>query len=208
MEVAYETTAVNPWRELGSMSVAKRNILIVTELYPNADNPFIGTFVSSQINELRKYHRIVLIVPYLISFSRRASKHQPSHIQEKNVDIYYFKQYPFWILIPRIFKLLTSQAFSFLNKKYVSRKILRLAKKLHSTYHFSLVHGHESYIGDEAGVVGKKLGIPSIVTIHGLYDYHKLGFGERVMNIVVRNLNLATRLFAVSKIAASSYQKN
>src|SRR3989338_6026097 len=186
------------------MDQKKRPILLITELYPNSDNPFLGTFICSQIRELARYYRIVVIVPYCISIANLWKK-QPIHVHQENTDIYYIKQYPRWLAW---LKKMPLGIYFFINKKYIKYQILSIAKKLHNKYHFSLVHGHESYIGDEAVNIGKKLDIPSIVTIHGLYDYHKVAIGRAAMLNITANLNQANRLFAVSKVAAISYQKN
>ena len=190
------------------MNQKQKSILVVTELYPNTDNSFLGTFVVNQLQELRHYYHIVVIVPYAIGLREWMLNKKQKPIHLNNFTVYYIPQYPLMLLLLRTFKILDWPAVSYWNKKYIAPKILRLAKKLHDKYQFSLVHGHESYIGDEATIIGQILRIPSIVTIHGLYDYHKQGFGGKVMKRVVSNLNRADRLFAVSKIAATSYQQN
>jgi len=182
----------------------KPTILIITELFPYEDNSFVGTFVVNQIKALKKNYNFVIIVPRFFGFSIKKQIFK----QQDNIKIYYIRQYSFFLLASLKLKILKPQTIAFINKIFIRKKILKLSKKLHKKYNFSLVHGHESYIGDEAGHVGNKLHIPSIVTIHGLYEYHKLGWGEKVMQLIIKNLNKSNKILAVSRIALNSYQKN
>lgn len=187
------------------MKQGKKSILLITELYPNNDNSFLGTFIVSQIEALKQHYRIVIIVPYASGIREWLQNKQQTPVHSKNLNIYYVKQYHRWLAW---LKKLPLGIYFFINKKYIKHQVLLLAKKLHKNHQFILVHGHESYIGDEAVNIGKKLRIPSIVTIHGLYNYHKAAVGRATMINITMNLNHANRLFAVSKVAATSYQKN
>lgn len=70
------------------------------------------------------------------------------------------------------------------------------------------MNGHEAYIGDEVGPISNVLEIPAVFTLHGLYNYHLQGFGEKTMYAIIRNLRQVRNLIAVSSIAAQSYQVN
>lgn len=183
----------------------QKSILIITELYPNTDNSFLGTFIVSQIEALRQYYRIVVIVPYALVIRNRLKNKRQKQIHLDNLDVYYIKQFPRWLAW---LKKMPLAIYFFINKKYIKHQMLSLAKRLHKDHQFILVHGHEFYIGDEAVNIGKKFHIPSVVTIHGLYNYHKAAVGRATMMNITMNLNHANRLFAVSKVAATSYQKN
>ncbi|MDO9399730.1 MAG: glycosyltransferase [bacterium] len=182
----------------------KPTVLIITELFPYDSDSFIGAFVVNQIQALKKKYNFIIIVPRFFGFSikKQISK------QQDNVNIYYIRQYSFFLLICRKLGILKSSTVAYINKLLIRKKILKLAQKLHKKYNFLLIHGHESYIGDEAGYIGRQLDVPSIITIHGIYEYHKLGWGEKIMGLIIKNLNKADKILAVSKISLNSYQKN
>ena len=96
--------------------------------------------------------------------------------------------------------------FVVIDKLLTANRIARFAKGLHMRYHFSLVHGHETYIGDEAAVVGRILGIPSVFTLAGVYWYHLQNFGKGVLHRAVANMNATDRLVALSHVSAESYK--
>jgi glycosyltransferase involved in cell wall biosynthesis len=95
----------------------------------------------------------------------------------------------------------------YLNKYFTGRSIRKLALQLHRQKAFELVHGHETYFGDEAGPIGKLLGIPSVFTLHGFYEEHLRTFGQAFMKQVIKNLHLVNRLLTDSMKAANTYQR-
>ena len=190
----------------------KRTILVVTELYPNVTNSFIGSFVVQQLELLKRHFTIVVITVHRIRLLKRRGKitlRQPYYRQEQGFHVYSIPHMPFWLewpgyLLNRISRRFTAFQFA-VDKLLTTRRILALARELHAHYHFSIVHGHETYIGDEAASVGHQLNIPSVFTLHGLYPYHLQGWGESVMRRAVANMNATDRLIAVSRLAAQSY---
>lgn len=93
-----------------------------------------------------------------------------------------------------------------INKKITAWKIRRLAKQLHQQKHFALVHGHETYFGDEAGPIGRQLGIPSIFTLHGFYQEHLKNFGAPFMAMAIQNIKQTQTLLADSSMAGKTYE--
>jgi glycosyltransferase involved in cell wall biosynthesis len=184
------------------MKNPKPTILIVTELLPSEEIVFLGSFVFFQIRELAKKYRIVVIVP--VSFK---SKIKQKFVHDGDLDIYYIKDYSLAVLAA-MYRLgfYGFDTLMFLKKKLLQKRIVGFAKRIDRKYDFSLVHGHEAFIGDEAVAVGRKLGIPSIITIHGLYDYHEQLFGNKAMRHILKNLNGADKIISVSKMAADSYR--
>jgi glycosyltransferase involved in cell wall biosynthesis len=182
----------------------KPSVLIITELFPNQEVTFLGSFVFSQLKALEDDYRIVVIVP--VAF-RVKIKQSLTRIGE--LDVYYIKSLAsfFPMALCRFGFLEFDKAF-YWRKKILARKIMGFSRKLHKKYHFSLIHGHEPYVGDEAAAIGRELGIPSVVTVHSFYEYHRRLFGCGVMPGIVQNLNDAGKLIAVSKIAADSYRSN
>ncbi len=186
------------------MNQIKPAILVITELFPEEELFFLGSFVFNQLKELTKLYRIAVIVP--VSFK---SKVKQGFAKRGDLDVYYVKDY-FLAFLSAMFKLglYDLETLIALKKKFSRRKIIGLAKKLDKKYKFQLGHGHEAYTGDEATGAGRSLGIPSIITIHNLYDYHNQLFGQAAMKAVIKNLNNADRIVTVSKIAADSYIAN
>lgn len=184
-------------------------ILVVTGLYPNQEIPFLGSFVESQVTALSRHYRVVVIVPVSVKIGFRK---KIVHISD-NLHIYFIPQYA--TLPVTIFSYLlekggvASSGTALAYKKYcIGRATKRVAKRLHRKYHFAIVHGHESYVGDEAAAIGLSLSIPAVVTIHHLYEYHLQLFGEYAMRKVMLNLFRASKVIAVSDMVVKSYHKN
>ncbi|MBU0597478.1 glycosyltransferase family 4 protein [Patescibacteria group bacterium] len=185
----------------------KPNILIITQLFPNAYNPAIGTFIVDQLHALKQYFNITVITPYSVSLRFILSNKQKSIINDNGLEIYYIKYHPFWLSLLQWLRIIRNKQASLINKRYVRYKIIKQAKKLHNKKRFILVHGHEIYIGDEASLIGNILKIPSLITIHGLYPQHLATFGKGVLKQAVDNLKNMNVLICVSKNAANTYQK-
>jgi len=186
----------------------KASLLIITEPFPNINNSFLGTFVVNQINELTKTYNVVVITPFAPSIYNLFIKHQQKKIHNGNLTVYYIRYYPLWMVGLRILRLISASTLCFFNKRYSSKKIIKLAVKINNKYKFDLVHGHEVYIGDEAVRVGETLNIPTIFTLHGLYLYHLKCFGQKVIDLAMNNLKRFNQLISVSKTAANSYLIN
>lgn len=117
---------------------------------------------------------------------------------------------PLWLAALRIasapFRRL-SQFCLTIDKLLTAQRIRALARQLHEEYRFSLVHGHEVYLGDEAAPIARMLNVPSVFTLHGLYSYHLQNLGIRVLQRAVLNMNVTDRLIAPSRISAESYRQ-
>jgi len=198
----------------------KPSILVVTQLYPNVTTSFLGTFVAQQLEYLKARYTIVVLTTHHIPFTKRYALRQPRYQFRDGIHVYSLPCMPYW-LVGIFFGLVLIGTFSRLrrfqmaiahfqmaiDKLLTSRKICALARELHREYHFSLVHGHETYVGDGAVSVGRMLHIPSVFTLHGLYWYHLQTFGEGVMRRAIANINAADCLIAVSRVAAESYRE-
>lgn len=182
----------------------KPTILVLTELIPSHENLFLGNFVVNQMEALRERYQFVVIVPRLCRPSRRPS----ASIVSDGVRVYYVWRWSLALAVLRRFGVRRLHLLLYWNKIIMRRKIVTLAKRLHKQYNFSLVHGQEAYIGDEAVPVGKVLGIQSVVTIHGLHEYHRQVWGKYCLGQVVKHLNHADQLMTVSNIAANSYRNH
>jgi glycosyltransferase involved in cell wall biosynthesis len=107
----------------------------------------------------------------------------------------------------RLFNIDKSKISSW-NKYFINRQIFNLSKKINKNEKIDLIVGHESGIGDEAACIGRKLNIPSIFHLHGLYEYHKQTFGVSNLKKILSNLEKSTQIISVSKIAIGSYLNN
>lgn len=184
---------------------AKKNILVITELYPNTTNTFLGTFVVRQLCHLGASYSITVITTHAIPLARLFQTRQPRKRKDGTLRVISIRYYPAWLSIARLLRVVNDRQAAAINKHITAKKILTISKTLHRRYHFDLVHGHEIYIGDEAIPVGEALGIPSIFTLHGLFEYHLQGFGHEVMKLVLQNLRRVKNMIAVSHIAANTY---
>ncbi|MFA6513915.1 MAG: glycosyltransferase family 4 protein [Patescibacteria group bacterium] len=183
------------------MEGKKYNILVITELFPNDDFPYLGSFVYNQLNYLKKYYNFTIICPQFFGFKIFYKK----KTIKNDFTIHRMRQpiLPLSI-IRKIFNIEEKKIL--LLSKYITRvRILSLAKKINIKEHFNLIIGHESGIGDEACYVGANLNIPSIFHLHGIYNYHLDRLGSRSINNVISNIEQAKNIVSVSKIAIESY---
>ncbi len=124
------------------MNNQKPWILVITELYPNLNILFLGAFVQNQLKALEKYYNIAVIVP--VSFKTKIEK---SVVKDGDISIHYLKCHLSTFLL-NAEKFVFNRRYDEKSRKksFLRMEIVSKAKKLHSRYHFSLVHGHEVYI--------------------------------------------------------------
>ncbi len=183
----------------------KQRILIVTELYPYPGNIYLGTFITQQLDVLKEYYDITVLTVYP-EFLKFKNNQPPFSRQEKGLTVISLSHNPLWILGLGVLRIPVSLR-TYINKQLTRRRLHRVAQKLHADQPFDLVHGHETYFGDEAGPIGKKLGIPSVFTLHSFYYYHEKIFGKYVTRLALNNLLLCNHYICVSTIAAETYIK-
>ena len=182
----------------------KKRLLVVTELYPYPGNIYLGTFVTSQIQLLKSDYDITVLTVYpsVLRFFRK----QPAYSRyDSEVLVISVQYYPLLLYACKMLGVLPSLC-SYVNKRIVHRKLLIAARKLHSANPFDLVHGHEVYIGDEAGPIGRALHIPSVFTLHSFYSYHKKIFGKFVVKKAICNLQLCTNFIFIFIRIFKSFQ--
>ena len=161
--------------------------------------------MAEQVRNLKAKYDVVVITTYGATLSQR--KFKPIHQFQGRVHVYSIPYQRFWLTWPaRVSQRLFLSATVFLDKLFTSREACNLARRLHERYRFSLVHGHEVLVGDEAARIGRALGIPSVFTLHGLRAYHEILFGRRSVDRAIDNLNATDQLIAVSNLAAQSYK--
>jgi glycosyltransferase involved in cell wall biosynthesis len=185
----------------------KPALLVVTELYPNVTNPFLGTFVAQQLRPLLADYTIVVLTTHYIKMRRRPRLVQPRYRDDGGIHVYSVPYHPFWLRFARARRLISQERNMLWNKRYAGKQLGKLAERLHRRYGFKMVYGHEVYIGDEAVPIGIRLGIPTVFALHGLHAYHEKLFGAPAVALALRHLTDADRLISVSRLAADSYRK-
>lgn len=176
-------------------------VLVVTELFPSRFTSFLGSFIQQQLQALAGRYRIVVAVP---RFSRPWQPIAAPPVAFTAVSSW--REFSYSLAVLSRLGLRSRAAVAWSRKLRLRRHLLDVAERLHRRYHFSLVHGHEAYVGDEAVTVGAALHLPTVVSVHGLYHHHVRQWGVSAMAAVVQNLTRATRLLAVSQLAAESYR--
>jgi glycosyltransferase involved in cell wall biosynthesis len=186
------------------MEIKKYNILVITELFPNQEYPYLGSFVYNQLDYLKKYYNITVIAPRFLGFKL----FYPKKINENDFTIHNIRQpiLPLSI-IRRLFNINKSKISS-MDKYFIHRKIIRLAKRINKNTKIDLIIGHESGIGDEACFIGNQLNIPSIFHLHGLFNYHQTEFGKNKIDKIILNIEKANQIISVSNIAIESYKQH
>lgn len=161
---------------------------------------------------------MVVLVPYVVRpRSLVRALRSRGQAKDQGFDAYVLPWFPLPLVLPYVWGRVSAlmrrrpgppdgrSILSAQLKRYLSSMTVRAAERLHRQYRFALVHGHELFIGDEAATIGRRLGIPSIVTIHGLYDFHASVWGAAAMQAILENLRRADYLLTVSEIARGSY---
>ncbi len=183
----------------------RQRLLIITELYPTAANKYLGNFVQKPLERIAAEFEITVLTTHFIWYTKRLQLHQPRVRKEGGITIYSLPTYPWWIVGLEALHIISKHTEFTLNKQRNARRLLAMARRLHATEAFSLVHGHEVYVGDEAAPIATALGIPSLFTLHGVYENHRNNFGAAVVESAIANINGMHKCFSVSKLAANSY---
>lgn len=125
--------------------------LTLTPFYPSAEDPTQGTFVSEPLAYLQSEgisNRTIAVQPLY----RRHAHSLPSAPSD---NIHYF-------CLPSHVGLPTSGQF-------LSKRLLRSILEEHRRDPFDLIHAHAALpCGHAALLLGKRLGIPFVVSVHGL----------------------------------------
>ena len=168
--------------------------------------------MARQLQHLKTRYSIVVLTIHDVSFTRRPRLGRPQYQFQNGIHVYSLPHWrPYWLAGLWLLGRISRRFWDFtpaVDKLSTSRKISAFARKLHEEYSFSLVHGHETYVGDECASIGRILRIPSVFTLHGVYWYHLESFGKKAVRRAVANMNAADRLIAVSLVSANSYREH
>ena len=162
--------------------------LFLDSFYPHTDG--VVVVVDNLARYLSKDNDVTVIVP---------------ETEEENND----KKYPYKIIRIKSHKFLnTEYQFSFKPSKY-SKKYKEILNE-----NFDIIHIHSPFLIGRLGLkVARDLNIPSIITMHTLFDYEirKIFKKEVIVNKIVNNIirvyNKCDASIAVNKRTALEYKK-
>lgn len=142
------------------------NILILSQMFPDRQDPVNGIFVLDQTRELQKQgHQIMVIrlVPYVppgFGFLKRKWKHYreiPSQDCLGDITVHYIRSF----FLPRGILLSWTARVAY-------RVIKRFLNQIHPQFEFDVIHAHailpDGYVG---GLLRRAFRRPLISTIHG-----------------------------------------
>ncbi len=135
-------------------------------------------------------------------------KKQPEYCRKNGLHVFYINGNSVLFGLMRVMRLLSHDRYMLRTKEWLRKKLEKKAKHLHSKFRFGCVLGHSVYVGDESVPLGKVLGVPSILVLHGVYGYEQQIFGKRAMERAIASANGADGIVAVSKTALDSYNEN
>lgn len=174
----------------------KKHVLIVSNLYPNRDEPNRGIFIKQLTDDLNEEFDISVICPIpwrpILLQKVKGAKTLPNHESINGIDVYY----------PRHFVFPKTLRFTYGWFMYLA--LLPMIKLLHAKKNIDLISAHWVYPdGFGAVKVAKKMGLP--VTVHALgcdineytkYPLRRSLIAKTLVNsdrVVVKSADLAKR---------------
>jgi glycosyltransferase involved in cell wall biosynthesis len=130
---------------------AKLHVLTLTPFYPSDGDEVSGCFVAETLRQLKAYGvaSSVIAVDSIYHASRRTSRESPAERM----------RYP---QLPGNFGLSSAG-------KFLGALLLRRVQQLHRQSPIHVIHAHAALpCGHAAALLSRRLGIPFVVTIHGL----------------------------------------
>lgn len=175
---------------------------IVTELFPTTPQSYVGSFLVQQIQRLQSSVDITVFAPYFVPVTQ-VFKHIPN--PKNGIQHTFVRCYCFDIQLLLTLRIISRDTAKVLIKKRAARKLLSVIKIAHAKKKFDIFHGHEVFIGDEVGMIGKKLNVPTVFTLHGQRPFHLEIFGKLVLQRALQNINSVNTVITVSNLVKKSY---
>ncbi len=146
-----------------AVSFRDKSLLILSNSYPDKDNSYYGgIFIKEQVKELGKYFKNV----YVISPQPWGTNRMLRDYEYGNVSVFF----------PRFLHAPIGYFRRRLGDNFF-KSALRVIKK--EGLEFDIIHAHFTWPSGYAGVkLGKKFGVPVVVTAHG-YDVYDLPFQNK-----------------------------
>lgn len=169
-------------------------ILCLTPWFPSHRQDQTGNFILDSVEALATLgHKITILVtqPWRPKLAGLISKDWV----KKKINA---------LSLPNTFTLNTCQHFSiprnyfrsFSNLAY-SKRVSPLLEKLAKDHHCDLIHAHTEIPGLVAVNVGTQIGIPTVVTLHGINTDKKLYYGKTKQQLFEHTLTNADRVILV-----------
>jgi teichuronic acid biosynthesis glycosyltransferase TuaC len=170
-----------------------KNLLILSHMFPNRNDPRLGIFVHDQLQALKKYYRIQVIAPVPwfppVPGFQRWARHRSLEFQAEYQGIPVV--YPRRLTFPKGY----GQVIMACHYDHVVHRLCR-------TLDFDIIHSHGVWPdGYVASRIGRSFGKPVVITSHGADTYRflrNLTTGPLVRSSIRR----ADRLIAVSSADA------
>lgn len=128
------------------------HVLTLTPFYPSIEDPAQGGFISDPLTwtaQLGVSNEVIAVRPFYKGRVHEQTAETPC-------------QWTSYLSIPGNLGLLTAGAF-------MAKSLMREVRKRHRSWPFDLIHAHAALpCGQAAAILAAKLGIPFVVTVHGL----------------------------------------
>lgn len=144
---------------------AMSKILIITNLYPNSEEPERGVYVAQLCRELTKYCGVTIVSPLpwfprWRIFCRFKEWHKYSKVPNKEIRDDIVIYYPKYFMIPKV--------LIFLHSVFMFISVYPFIKKLHQRNRYDLVHGKWMFPdGVVSAWIANRLKIPAVLSAHG-----------------------------------------
>ncbi len=172
----------------------KKNLVVLTNLYPLPWDSTWGMFNWNQIQSLKKYFNIVVMCPILVKDVIKNSVYKKKIVDDNEVTVCYF---PFFYA-PFILKNKRHRILYYLCLLF-GRKYIETADVILSTW---------LYPNGFAGVdLGKLFNIKAFIKIHGSDVNYQLK-DEDIKNVVVKNIQSVSGVISVSKALTKEFSES
>ncbi len=176
---------------------SKKNIAVVTQLFPNSQFPILGTFVAEGVLELQKNYNITIIAPLpwfpkLKIFKTIFPKWYKSSLVN---DVEQFNGIP--VHHPRYFSLPKKLLFSL--KGYLYFLSIRVSvKKIIKKNNISLIHSYFLYPDNFAiSIIAQQLKLPIITTVCGS-DINANINSKKITSLITKSLDRTQKIITIS----------
>lgn len=142
-------------------------ILCLTPWFPNHKEGQIGNFILDSIESLRELgHEVVVLVtrPWKSKIAGEKIRVDQFSHQFKLYACHYFS-------IPR-------SRLAWISHGFYRKRVNPLLEKLVQQYNCDIIHAHTELAGITAADVGRKLHVPTVMTMHGISTEKKLYSGR------------------------------
>ena len=161
-----------------------KNLLVISDRYPHAKDSFSGVFVHSQIEELKKYFKNIMVIsltPYTpqilkrVLQPRRAMDSLAEDYTYENVEVHFAKHIVFPFEPLKRYRV---------NSAYKS--VMAILRK--TGFKPDILHAHFIWPSGYVGMsISKKFEIPFVLTAHG-HDVYDIPFRNKFYNGITKKI--------------------